>query len=230
MNSKICRVLFTLHRLAGTQWKIPALDVNQPRMPIHPQHVACILLAAGRSERFGGDDKLLSDLFGKPLVIHAATALRALPFQHRIIVGSSAVIDLNIEGFGSVKREFAGAPQSRSIALGVEAAMKLGCDAIMVALADMPFIPQSHFAALMAAFSGSGSIIASQSGQAIMPPALFGQQHFEALAGLSGDQGARALLERAETISLPSGADIDIDTQDDLARLKEKNDDPSASE
>ncbi len=187
-------------------------------VPILPHHVACILLAAGKSSRFGPNDKLLAILHGKPLLNHAADALAALPFADRIVVGSPAVTRYDLPGFKRVESDAPNAPQSNSIALGVAALIDTGCDAILIALADMPFVPSTHFLALMQAFDGPHSIIASRTGSTAMPPALFGKNHFLSLTKLSGDQGARSLLHQAATVPLPSGAEIDIDTREELLR------------
>ena len=48
--------------------------------------VAAILLAAGRSRRFGAADKLAVDLDGLPLGLHAARTLADVPLAARILV------------------------------------------------------------------------------------------------------------------------------------------------
>ena len=52
---------------------------------LRPETTALVLLAAGQSRRFGGD-KLGAPLLGKPLALHAADALAAIPFATRIAV------------------------------------------------------------------------------------------------------------------------------------------------
>src|SRR3546814_17898790 len=59
---------------------------------IEPEAVALILLAAGRSPRFGVADKLAAPLHGRPLVQHAATTLSPLTFGRHIAVCSSSLL------------------------------------------------------------------------------------------------------------------------------------------
>jgi CTP:molybdopterin cytidylyltransferase MocA len=49
-----------------------------------------------------------------------------------------------------------------------------------------------------------------------MPPVLFGTEWFAALDKLSGDQGARALLDRAEIVEAAMDDLFDIDCPEDL--------------
>ena len=45
-----------------------------------------VLLAAGRSERFGDRNKLEEDFLGKPVGLHVVTALEDMPFLERVAV------------------------------------------------------------------------------------------------------------------------------------------------
>ena len=49
---------------------------------IAPETTALILLAAGKSARFGLSDKLTEMFLGQPLGMHVVTALEAVPFAH----------------------------------------------------------------------------------------------------------------------------------------------------
>ena len=179
--------------------------------------VALVLLAAGRARRFGAD-KLAQDLAGKPVAHHAALKLARLPFATRIAVCSAVTPPLAALGYAIVPLEPEGAPLSRSIALGVAAAKASGAAAVLLALADMPLIPQAHFRALVEAFEGSP--LATLAGDTPMPPAMFGRAHFSALQRLTGDRGARDLIAMADTLPLDRLFALDIDTPDDLIRAE----------
>lgn len=174
---------------------------------------AVILLAAGRGSRFGGG-KLSAPLGGKPLARHASERLLALPFTRFIGVCSASTPELS--GFERVLLEPVDAPLSRSIAAGLSALA--GETSALMALADMPLVPLTHFAALLAAFDGDR--VATKVGNVAMVPAIFGASHFETLKNLVGDRGAGALLRDAPTVALHPTLAIDVDTADDLARAQ----------
>lgn len=181
-------------------------------MPADPARIAVLLLAAGRGERFGGG-KLAAPLAGKPLARHSADRLAALAFASHMAVVAPGCPPL--PGFATVALDPPGAPQSRSLALGIAAVAQQDVDAVLVALADMPLVPTDHFAAMIAAFDGDR--LASGNGRTALPPALFARAHFEALLRLSGDRGAGALLAGAPVLPLPAGTALDVDRPDDLA-------------
>lgn len=180
--------------------------------------IAVVLLAAGRGERFGGA-KLAVDLAGQPVACHAAAMLGGMPFAHHIVVTGPQTPDLASHGFQPVPLDPPGAPQSRSLAIGIAAARALGAQAVLVALADMPLVPRSHVEALLSAFDGDR--IGSRADGVPMPPALFGPVWFDELAGLSGDRGAGRLLRDAPFVPLPPAAALDIDRPQDLDRARE---------
>ena len=175
---------------------------------------AAILLAAGRASRFGAA-KLAADLGGQALASHAAKTLRQLPLAAHIAVTSPATPDLTGLGFDCVTIDPPDAPLSRSLALGVARALAGGAQQVLIALADMPFVPLAHFEALLAASDGRG-IATISAGQA-MPPALFGPEVIAALQGVQGDHGARQLLSQLPGVVLAPELALDIDTAADLA-------------
>ncbi len=180
-----------------------------------PATIALVLLAAGRGERFGGG-KLAADLAGKPLARHAADHLLPIGFAAHIAVTGPDTPPL--PGYATVRLDPPGAPQSRSLAIGVAAAGATGAQAVLVALADMPLVPATHIAALLAAFDGDR--LASQGPHSLMPPALFGARHFAALCALDGDRGAGTLLRGAPALALSADAALDVDCAEDLARAQ----------
>ncbi|MBX9883335.1 MAG: nucleotidyltransferase family protein [Novosphingobium sp.] len=189
--------------------------MSPPATEAHFTRLALVLLAGGQSQRFGGP-KLLAPLAGKPLALHAAEMLAALPFANRYAVVGPHVPDLFALGFQCVPLQPEGAPQARSLALGIAAAQADGARAVLVALADMPLVPEAHIHALAAHFDG-GRIATSADG-ITMPPAIFGAQHFAALTALDGDRGGAARLKGAPTVALDPHLALDVDRPEDLAR------------
>ena len=102
--------------------------------------------------------------------------------------------------------------------LAVEAAAQTEAQALLILLADMPFVRASHIAALIAACDGE--IVASSDGIQSMPPAIFPRDSWSRLLDTEGDAGARHILTCAHTLAAPEGSLRDIDTPDDLAASK----------
>jgi molybdenum cofactor cytidylyltransferase len=123
-------------------------------------------------------------------------------------------------GYRIVDNPRAAVGLSTSLHLAVYAAAKTQAQALLIALADMPFIAASHIHALMAACHGD--IMASSDGNQAMPPAIFPRSSWPFLLETKGDAGARQILARARTLAAPAGSLRDIDTQDDLAASKSR--------
>lgn len=187
---------------------------------IAAERTLLVLLAAGRSTRFGAPDKLLAPLCGKPLHRHAVDALAEIHFLGRVVVTSGAAMALDADGYDSLVNSAPERGLSSSLALGVGAARRLGAAAMLVVLADMPFVTPVHVRALFAAADGPGAVVASSDGARAMPPALFAAGRFAEFAHLSGDQGARALLGAATLVIAHAHVLADIDTEEDLARAQ----------
>lgn len=181
--------------------------------------IAAVLLAAGRSTRFGTADKLAASLGDRPLARHAADMLATLPLAARFVVcGAEPPAWPGFEAIVNARPE---AGLAHSIAIGIAAARRSGVAAVMVALADMPFVTARHMTRLLDRHDGPRTLVASSDGVHRMPPALFGAGWFDALERLSGDRGARSLLDEAETVVASPEELLDIDTAEDLRRARQ---------
>lgn len=185
---------------------------------ISPERVALVLLAGGRSERFG-TDKLTQLYLGRPLGLHVVVALEAVPFRERIAVVSQTTLDLAGCGYRVVRNDDPGAGMGRSLRLGVEAACASGADAVLIALADMPRVTATHIYRLLDRAEGPGAIVASSDGVIPRPPVLFGSAHFDELQHSAGDMGARDLVKRGHHVVTSPAELVDVDTPGDLAKL-----------
>jgi molybdenum cofactor cytidylyltransferase len=182
---------------------------------IAAERVALVLLAAGRSARFGLRDKLAEPLDGMPLALHAATTLGSFPFASRIAVTQGENADLAGCGFTFVVNDRPEKGQGRSIALGIGAIDD--ADAVLIALADMPFVTAAHIQRLLDAFDEPDSVVGSTDGETPCPPVLFGAAHFSTLSRSNGDRGPRELLGSGMQIVAQRIELMDIDTASDLA-------------
>ncbi len=179
---------------------------------------AGILLAAGRSLRFGDQDKLMANLGGRPLVRHAVSTLVSLSPDILIAVASSDDVAEECDGFQLVRTANSEIQQSTSLRLGILAAQERGASRALVMLADMPFVTTRH---LQAVLSNCTDTTASASGDGVrrMPPACFPAKMFPDLAAIAGETGARSILKSlpATSIIVTNQEELhDIDTQADL--------------
>lgn len=181
-----------------------------------------ILLAAGAGRRFGGG-KLLAPLHGRPLVLHALAAL--LPAVDRVIavVGPDAgpLADcLEHAGAQVVACPHAHRGMGHSLACGARNAPAAA--AVLVALGDMPAIGTDTIRRVARALADGAAIaVPTYRGRRGHPVGFAAALQAE-LAGLEGDQGARAVLQRhaARVQEVPvddAGILCDVDTPADLS-------------
>lgn len=177
---------------------------------------AALLLAAGRSTRFGPADKLLAPLNGRPLVLHAARALIEAVAGDHVAVCSSADVAalLKDEGWHVVMNDRPDDGMGRSVAMGIAAVQ--GAGMVLLALADMPRVTVRHLAALL---SHPGPLAATGGGEQPMPPARFDRSLFGRLGALSGSAGARGLLRHAALVPADPATLFDVDRVEDLDGL-----------
>ena len=196
-----------------------------------------IVLAAGKSRRFGEANKLLAQFEGEPLIVRTLRQVAGVRVGGDE-VGVSAVVD---GGHGEVAGGIRAAGQEgwvrivvngradegmgTSVAAGI-ASLKDGVDAAVIVPGDMPFVSAGLIEALIGAFVADGG------GRPVYPvlpdgtqanPVIWPRSYFAKLTALDGDKGGRGLLKGYSccTIALidPQLAE-DIDTRDDLARLQ----------
>ncbi|TPG10934.1 nucleotidyltransferase family protein [Sphingomonas oligophenolica] len=189
---------------------------------IRPEDVVLILLAAGRSERFGDIGSKLDEPFlNRPLGLHVAVALEAVPFRERIAVVGNAKVDFPSHGFRVLTNHDPSRGMASSVKIGVEHAKAIGAKAVLIALADMPRITATHVYTLFDAFDDDAAVVASSDGERPSPPALFGCAQFDFLLALEGDSGARDMVRRGKHVVTTPAELIDVDTQEELERLRE---------
>ncbi len=195
----------------------------------HAPRIGALVLAAGRSSRTGAANKLLGTVAGAPLVtraVDAALASRATPVL--VVVGHEAErvrAALADRPVTIVENPHFAAGLSSSLRTGV-AALPAGLDGAVVLLGDMPHVAAHHVDRLIAAFDPRASRTicvptwSAQRGN----PVLWGAAFFGEIAALTGDVGARALIDRhpAQLVLVEMDDDAvlrDVDTPIDLAAL-----------
>jgi molybdenum cofactor cytidylyltransferase len=189
--------------------------------------VSGILLAAGAGSRFGGD-KLLHPLEdGVAIAAHAARNLLAATPDVIAVVrwGDFPLYEmLEQEGCHVVMFKDAARGMGATLAHGVGHAR--GADGWVIALADMPRIAPDTVKKIIAALQDGALIAAPVRNGERGHPVGFGAPLREELLALSGDQGARAVLERhRDAVRLlefdDPGIILDIDRKSDLPVARE---------
>lgn len=184
--------------------------------------IAGILLAAGKSTRFGANKLLhpLSD--GTPLVVAALRHLQQGVDEVITVVradDAELMQRLAQEQARLVVCAEAERGMGTSLACGVRATSQ--ADGWLVALGDMPHIPPGVVARLGDRLRNGAAIVAPIHNGRRGHPVGFHREFLEPLCKLDGDSGARAILEanaaRLElVVSDSAGVLWDIDTPEDL--------------
>ncbi|BAV64296.1 nucleotidyltransferase family protein [Sphingobium cloacae] len=188
------------------------------------EQIAAVLLAAGPSSRFGEADKLMAPLRGKPVIQHTMETVASMAFAELVAVvrpaAQAPVIHRKLErrGYAIIVNEQPEEGIAGSIVRAVGHVMPIRrVRGILLCLADMPDVPQTHYNRLCMAATDIRSVIASTDGFSSSPPAFIGRRHFPELLALRGDQGARVLLSHGVQIETHGNLLRDIDTPEDLA-------------
>jgi molybdenum cofactor cytidylyltransferase len=191
-----------------------------------------VILAAGASTRMGTPKQLL-EIAGRPLLVRAVEAALASPAWPVVVV-----LGANAE---KIRPVLARLPvlttENPAWAEGMASSIRAGVttlqqfsrrlDAALIALCDQPAFSADTIAQLVAAQRTTGrSIVAARYAGRHGAPAVFLREHFDTLAHLTGEEGARALLngdpERVAAVDLPALA-LDLDTPADFAALQKNS-------
>jgi molybdenum cofactor cytidylyltransferase len=206
----------------------------QPRKPVGSEgnrDIAAVVLAAGRSTRMGGPNKLLAELGGKPMVrIVTEQVLGSKASSVTVVTGHQAAeVEKALAG---LKVKFVRNPDfvaglASSVRTGI-AAVPENADGAVVCLGDMPLIDARLIDRLIEALAPDrGHLIAVPvSDNKRGNPVLWSRRFFNELMTLDGDIGARNLIIRhteavVEVAVEGHGAFLDIDTPEALAAARQ---------
>lgn len=189
--------------------------------------VACVVLAGGAGERFGGG-KLGRVLGGRPLLAYALDAAAAAGGDIVVVVGNSPVAADFARAWASTRptgvRIVAAVDQTEGMGASLRAgleAVDTDADGAFVFLGDMPFIPIDIIPLLTAALAGGAAASAPTFGGVRGHPVLLGRRLIDRRALITGDRGAGELLSLEPGVVLveadSDGVLFDVDTPADLA-------------
>lgn len=191
--------------------------------------IAAVVLAAGRSRRMG-QAKLLMPVAGRAIVRHAVEGVLA--------GGVDSVWVVTGPDGGPIEAALAGldvqivvnpAPeegQAGSVRAGI-AALPAPVDTVLIALGDQPALEPSIIPALLAARrTSTRPIVAPRYRDGQGNPVVFKREIFPELLRLTGDQGARPVIQkepaRVEWVELDLPMPADVDTPADYEKIRAK--------
>ena len=182
--------------------------------------IAGLILAAGEGTRFGSQPKLLAELHGRPMLEWAIEAQSRVPALERIVVVLGSSADELLGGVDFMDSEPVVCEewrdgQSASLRRGVEELG--GAGKVIVTLGDEPLITPQVIARFVDEPAPARATYDGRPGH----PVSLGRAQLAAVGTLSGDRGARDLLERARMVEcghLCSGRDVD--TPRDLEAIR----------
>lgn len=191
-----------------------------------PLRFGAIVLAAGPSTRMGAPKQLLV-VAGKTLLIRTVEAtLASTAWPVIVVLGAHAEkIRPTLAPFPVLAIENAAWAEgmAASIRTGIATLRQFSrtMEGVLIALCDQPAFSPGTIDQLVAAQRATGrSIVAARYAGRRGAPALFMHEHFDTLASLTGEEGARLLLNgpdaQVAAVDLPE-LEHDLDTPADLA-------------
>ncbi|HEY7232987.1 MAG TPA: NTP transferase domain-containing protein [Gemmatimonadaceae bacterium] len=219
--------LETLRRALALVYRAPRTDA-----------VAAVLLAAGSARRFDGSQKLLAHVPAgqktEPLVRRSASALLDAGLK-RVVVVIGRDADRVRECLDGLDVQFAvndayASGMSSSLRTGVSEAIRLWpeLETLLIALGDQPLAGMGIVESLLSFVTGpdvskARPIVAPRFGGELGNPVLFARALVPELLEVSGDHGARGVVERdpsrVEYVHFNRATPLDVDTVSDLDAL-----------
>ena len=190
-----------------------------------------VLLAAGKSERFGEKNKLSEFINGKPLINNILDTLLEIfdTSELTIIVGHEQKIIKNLINNEEIKI-LENIDYNSGIGTSISLAIKnLENDikGVMIIPADMPYINSKDLMNLENKFweYDCEKVIIPQYKSKTGNPVILPGIYFDKLKKLKDDFGARSLIAEKDIITLKTGFGtiLDIDTRDELDKAKIKS-------
>lgn len=193
---------------------------ERPAQP-HAPAVHAVLLAAGRSSRMGGPNKLMADFAGEPLLRRTARQVLASRVRRTVVVlghqaerAAAALDGLDVR---IVVNPDHATGLSSSLKAGI-AALPAEAAGALVVLGDMPGVTADDLDRLVAAFEAAGglSIVRATFNGKRGNPVILPRPLFAGVETLSGDTGARHIVESGAAeivdVEIGEGAFLDVDT------------------
>jgi molybdenum cofactor cytidylyltransferase len=190
-------------------------------------NVAGVVLAAGSSRRMGRN-KLLLELGGESVVRRATRAASAAGLDPVLVVLGHEAGRVREELSGLACRAVLNPDHAEGAGASIRvaiAALPPAVAAIVVTLADMPFVTAPMIRALVERYrAGHATVVVSRYGDVEAPPTLFDRLLFGELLSIEGDRGARQVARRHRdeelAVTWPAEDLCDLDVAADYERAR----------
>lgn len=187
--------------------------------------VSILILAAGASARMRGADKLLEEVYGKPLLRHLAQVALGTGYPVLVALPSDRPKrEAALQGLILDTVHIGDAAEGMAVSLRSAISAIPPTHAILVLLADMPEICTADLEILLAAFQRAPDYIHRATAADGTPghPVVFPSWARAELLALGGDIGAKPVLkahaDAIRLVALPaSHAITDLDSPEDWA-------------
>jgi len=192
---------------------------------------AVIILAAGAARRMSqpkmllpfGNSSILEKLIEEVKASNIDSICLVSGYYHQVIQER-----MGVGTFSLIFNEQWQSGMASSIVKGIEYLQKQGAgfDSVIIAVSDQPYLNRDLLLNMLQLQRDSGKGIVAASYAGINgTPVLFTKAYFSKLEKLTGDQGARSILQQYPddliTIDFPLG-EIDIDTEEDYNKFLHK--------
>ncbi|MCH6255563.1 nucleotidyltransferase family protein [Puniceicoccaceae bacterium K14] len=186
-----------------------------------------IILAAGASRRFPGQNKLFAKVHGTPILEHVVQAITYASVDKTIVVTGQDHEEtktlLSSYPVDCIQNSEWEKGMGNSLAFGAKSLAIENPGSLLICLADLPYLDTKTVNQVIEAFkhSNKAQITAPHNNNRLGHPIIFPNRLIPELATLTGDTGAKNLIqfERNSLIKVPIETHAifqDIDTPEDM--------------
>jgi molybdenum cofactor cytidylyltransferase len=214
--------------VGGLMMEIPTRPQPREGRPAPARlDVHAVVLAAGRSTRMGGPNKLMALFSGVPLVRRTVERALGSKVAATIVVTGHQAERVDAALTGLAVRKVLNPAYAEGLSSSLKAGIAALPDAaagVLVMLGDMPGVASADLDRMIEAFrqAGGRSVVRATHNGKRGNPVILPRSMFSSVVRLEGDTGARHLIEASDQdvvdVEIGEGAFLDVDTRDLLEK------------